>query len=202
MRMSWVIGIDEVGRGPLAGPVTVCALAMPTKLFSGLTAKFDRESFDSKKLSPAKRKAISKILHTMRSRSEIYFCTTSISHRTIDKIGIVPSIQKAINRSLRGLTSKSPLGTSGSKWEILLDGGLHAPSRYKNQRTIVRGDSSEPVIGLASILAKVHRDNKMCHLAVELLSWGFEKHKGYGTRAHYRALRKHGPSPIHRLTYL
>ena len=93
------------------------------------------------------------------------------------------------------------LGPLGAKCEVLLDGGLRASKRFVNQKTIIRGDATVPIIGLASILAKVHRDRYMTRSGIRYLGWGFEKHKGYGTAAHYKSLKKHGLSPIHRVTF-
>lgn len=198
--MSWIVGIDEVGRGPLAGPVTVCALAVPNKVLSNLVAKLGHGNFDSKKLSPAKREVVARLLKTEAKKGKIVFKIASVSAEIIDKRGIVFAVNLAIKRTLsklRGLTPQLGYGVS-----ILLDGGLRAPREYKNQKTIIRGDSSVPIIGLASVLAKVHRDKKMQRLATRYPKWGLEVHKGYGTRAHYVALRKHGPSDIHRLSFL
>src|SRR3989344_5338026 len=189
--MKWIIGIDEVGRGPLAGPVTVCALMFPGSAF-----RSSESVFDSKQLSSRLRQKISRHLHLMRREGLIDFRIASVSERIIDRRGVVHAINLAIARSLESL------GDQVTKSQILLDGGLRAPRHYKNQKTIIKGDARVPIIGLASIIAKVHRDRLMTRLGAKHLSWGFEKHKGYGTAAHYAALRKHGPSPIHRLSFL
>jgi ribonuclease HII len=194
--MIWVIGIDEVGRGPLAGPVTVCALAIPANLLNGWTAKFGDSTFDSKKLSPTRREAIVRELRQAAREGKVTYKIASVSPAIIDQKGIVFAVNLAVVRTL------TRLGSLGAKSLILLDGGLHAPKEYKKQKTITRGDSSVSIIGLASVLAKVHRDRKMTLLATMYPSWGFDKHKGYGTRAHYAALAKHDPSPIHRLSFL
>ncbi len=191
MVMSWIVGIDEVGRGPLAGPVTVCALAMPRRYFAKL-----KGNFDSKKLSPTKREQIAKSLKAEAREGKVVFKIASVSAQTIDRRGIVFAVNLAIKRVL-ARHSFLP-----REVQIFLDGGLRAPKEYKNQKTIIRGDLSEPIIGLASVLAKVHRDKKMQRLDTRYPKWGFEIHKGYGTRAHYTALRKHGPSGIHRLSFI
>ena len=90
----------------------------------------------------------------------------------------------------------------GLDCHVLLDGGLKAPESYKNQETIIRGDEKEPIISLASIMAKVTRDRHMGELALKHPLYGFEQHKGYGTARHYENLRKHGISPAHRKTFL
>ena len=189
-EMKWVVGIDEVGRGPLAGPVTVCALVIP----EGLT--FGEGPFDSKKLSPRKREQIFKRIKELKKQGKLNYKLASVSHTVIDRKGIGYAVRKAISRALERLRIPDP------KCHILLDGGLRAPKEYKNQRTIIKGDSLVPIIGLASIVAKVCRDQKMRNLGAKLPSWGFEKHKGYGTRAHYMAIKKHGLSPVHRRSFL
>ena len=181
MAIKWVIGIDEVGRGPLAGPVTVCALLMRASEHRKL-----RGNFDSKKFSPKKRVKIAKLLENYK--------IASVSNKIIDKKGIVFALNLAIKRVLRDPIPKLA--------QILLDGGLRAPKHFKNQKTIIKGDASEPIIGLASVLAKVHRDRKMVNLSIRYPSWGFEKQKGYGTRGHYALIRKHGLAPIHRRSFL
>lgn len=189
--MRYVVGIDEVGRGPLAGPVTVCALAVPEHFYKTLSGQFD-----SKKLTHKTREVLSRDLRKMRSEGLILYKIASVSHEVIDKKGIVHAVTKAISFSLDRLNVSSQLSL------VLLDGGLRAPKIYKNQKTIIKGDSSVPLIGLASVLAKVHRDKKMARLAREYPEYGFDIHKGYGTRAHYNALKKHGPSKIHRRSYI
>ncbi|HEY9582928.1 MAG TPA: ribonuclease HII [Candidatus Paceibacterota bacterium] len=192
MAKRWIIGIDEVGRGPIAGPVTVCAF-MATQTF----CKKLKGQFDSKKLTPQIRVSISRDLHKMRNEGLILYRIVSVSEKVIDQKGIVYAVNLAISRALKLLRGLNP-----KLVQILLDGGLHAPEIYKNQRTIVHGDARVPVIGLASVMAKVHRDKLMTNLGTRYPNWGFEKHKGYGTRKHYKALRKHGPSLIHRRSYL
>lgn len=204
-KEKWIIGIDEVGRGPLAGPVTVCALAMradgsqasrgPGSLTSG-----SGRVRDSKQLSAKQREAKLRELKKLRAQGKIDWRVASVSHKIIDRKGIVFATSLALTRALTRLHTS--LGARSSKLQILLDGGLRAPKEFKNQRTIIRGDATVPVIGLASIVAKVHRDRLMIHLGVRHPSWGFAQHKGYGTRAHYRALTKFGPSTIHRLSFL
>ncbi|HEY4504373.1 MAG TPA: ribonuclease HII [Candidatus Paceibacterota bacterium] len=203
LKFKWIIGVDEVGRGPLAGPVTVCVLAVPVTAFKGSTLRLGFQDltlgpgpFDSKKLSAKKRMAIVRALKYKVHPPKIIYKFASVGARIIDRKGIIFAVNLAIHRALRRL------GVQSSKCQVLLDGGLRAPKEYNNQRTIVRGDSSVPIIGLASVLAKVHRDKKMSRLITRYSKWGFEVHKGYGTRDHYIALHKYGPSPVHRLSFL
>lgn len=123
------------------------------------------------------------------------FAVTLISAKEIDRIGINPAIQKALDACLYKLhTTHYQL--------ILLDGGLHAPAHFKNQKTIIKGDEKEPVISLASICAKVTRDRRMCLYAKRFPAYLFETHKGYGTKTHYACLKKSGLCPLHRKSFL
>jgi ribonuclease HII len=194
--VSHIIGIDEVGRGPLAGPVTVCACAIPSD--------FDLSKFsnikDSKKLSAAKRDEWFAAITGMRDRGELDFAFTSVSSDEIDAIGIAVAIQKALDTSLAQIVDS--LGISPESVEVMLDGSLHAPKKFARQQTIIKGDEKIPVISAASIVAKVMRDCHMDEMAIAYPDYGFEKHRGYGTSAHCLAIRKLGPTPIHRRSFL
>ena len=125
-----------------------------------------------------------------------------VSSLNIDKFGIVKCIQKALDESLKKITSQKELPAPFTTLKIFLDGGLHAPKEYVNQETIIRGDELHPVISMASIMAKVTRDAVMTKYAKEYPEYGFEKHSGYGTKAHYEAIKKHGLTSIHRKTFI
>ncbi|MEY2671785.1 MAG: ribonuclease ribonuclease, partial [Candidatus Parcubacteria bacterium] len=127
------------------------------------------------------------------------FAVSAVSASDIDKIGIVPSIQKALNNSLAKVASQK---VSPASFHVYLDGGLKAPVEYVNQETIIKGDELHPVISCASIVAKVTRDALMDKYGLEYVDYGFENHAGYGTSAHYDAIKKHGLTPIHRKTFL
>jgi ribonuclease HII len=116
----------------------------------------------------------------------------------IDKKGIAPVIRSSISAGLKRLL---PIDADYSKYMVKLDGGLKAPEQFVRQETIIKGDSKEAVIGLASILAKVTRDNHMKKLAKKYPEYGLEKHKGYGTKAHIAAIQKQGLTAIHRISY-
>ena len=187
--IRYIIGIDEVGRGPLAGPVAVCALAAtPHKL------KHFRGIKDSKQLSEAQREAWLKIMKAHQG-DELSFAVTMISPREIDLHGIVPAIRKALVSSLR------KLDIDPSDCEVRLDGGLKAPPEYTKQKTIIKGDEKESAIAIASIVAKVARDRLMVRLDAKYPSYCFAQHKGYGTKAHIAALKRHGLSEIHRASF-
>lgn len=183
-----IIGIDEVGRGPLAGPVAVCALV--------LKCDFDTKNLrDSKKLSPKQREAWFEQICVWKKEKKLDFKIAFVSASIIDKIGISKAIKKALEKSLYDLKPKN-------FYTILLDGGLKAPIEFKNQKTIIKGDEKEVAIALASIVAKVSRDALMIKMSKKFPNYEFHLHKGYGTRLHYERLKKHGLSPIHRKTFL
>ena len=193
MKHAFLVGIDEAGRGPLAGPVSVGVVVMPFN-FKPALAKYSVK--DSKKLSEKDREIWYKWLIKERRLNKINFATALVSHEVIDKRGIVYAVRLGIKRCLNRLE------LNPNKCEILLDGSLRAPAKFKNQKTIIKGDETEPIIALASIAAKVRRDRQMTRLAKEYPKYNFEVHKGYGTKAHYAALKKYGPSVIHRLSFL
>lgn len=191
----FLIGIDEAGRGPLAGPVAVGAFAVRSveilDKFKGVR--------DSKQLTPEDREKWFKIIKKHASRGDVFFAVSFARPETIDEKGLTHAIYNAINRALRRLEACDRKCLSA---EIRLDGLLHASARYRNQRTIIGGDDSEPVIALASICAKVMRDRRMRKAAKQFPEYGFDRHKGYGTSFHYEAIRKHGLTPLHRKRFL
>lgn len=188
---AYLIGIDEAGRGPLAGPVSVGAvLLMPhfdQTLLSGVR--------DSKQLSEAVREEWYGRMKSWQQSGLIRFSVQYSSNEVIDRRGIVWAVTSALNRAL------SRLDTDPEESLVLLDGGLRAPSHYKRQETIIRGDASQPVIALASIAAKVRRDRLMKRFASMYPQYGFEIHKGYGTKTHKDAMRNVGLCDIHRRSF-
>lgn len=186
------IGIDEAGRGPLAGPVAVGIVTVPqgfdvAKEFVGVA--------DSKKLSEKKREALFTSLEQRARQGDVRYRVEFESAEAIDAEGIATVIRRAVARGLNRLASDSVVV------EVLLDGALRAPSEYR-QKTIIGGDETVPLISLASIAAKVTRDRLMHEVARAYPNYGFEKHKGYGTKAHYEALQLYGPCSMHRRTFL
>ncbi len=185
---KYIIGIDEVGRGPLAGPVTVGAVLLQRGLgwrhFKGLR--------DSKKLTKESRE----VWFAKALDMNIPYAVSSVSQRIIDTKGIVPSIHIAIYRCL------NKLKVHPKKCLVLLDGGLHAPEEFIYQKTIIRGDEKECAIALASVMAKVTRDRKMVRLSKKYPEYGFETHKGYGTKRHYKQIKKYGICELHRRSFL
>jgi len=199
--MKWIVGIDEVGRGPLAGPVTVCAVAMTYKTYEKMLAKESwAELTDSKQLNERLREKWSKQAHDLQTRGTIQFATASRSAAMIDKKGIAVCIRECIAENLE------TLNLDPKKCSVLLDGSLKAPSAYIHQKTIIRGDSSEKIISLASVIAKVQRDHYMIALYKKQLKnnrdYGWDKNKGYGTKAHILAIKKQGITSFHRKSFL
>ena len=179
---SILAGVDEAGRGPLAGPVCAAACILPRNLeIPGLN--------DSKKLSPQKREALYDVIIKSAVSYGIAFATVD----EIESLNILNATFLAMNRALSQLSPQPALA--------LIDGnrnsGISIPSRC-----VVKGDSLCADIAAASVLAKVTRDRCMLTMAEQYPEYGFEKHKGYGTAQHYAALRQFGPSPIHRPSFL
>ncbi len=187
---EWLIGVDEAGRGPLAGPVSVGVVAVPP----GFDVLWELpEVKDSKLLSGQKREAIYTEVEARVARGDLRFTVNMTSHTYIDRFGITRAVRKAVWSGVRGLAQPEDA-------TVLLDGLLRAPKVYK-QWTVIAGDFRVPVISLASILAKVTRDRLMERLSEKYPEYGFEQHKGYGTREHIKEIKRHGMSDIHRRTY-
>ena len=177
-----VCGVDEAGRGPLAGPVCAAAVILPPNLeILGLT--------DSKKLSDKRRRE----LYPVIMEQAVAYGIGLASHEEIDQINILQATFLAMERALEQLRVRPDL--------VLIDGNRKKDFGIPAE-TVVKGDSLSASIAAASVLAKVTRDDVMIAMAQENPGYGFEIHKGYGTKAHYDALRTLGPSPIHRMTFL
>ena len=177
-----ICGVDEAGRGPLAGPVCAAAVILPEHLeLPGLT--------DSKKLTDKKRRELFPIIKEQAIAYGIGLAT----EKEIDEINILQATYLAMERAIAQLEGKADLA--------LIDGN-RAKDFGMAVRTVVKGDSLSANIAAASVLAKVTRDDLMVQMAQEFPGYGFEVHKGYGTKAHYEALRNMGPCAIHRMTFL
>lgn len=195
--MKFLVGIDEVGRGPLAGPVAVCSFCIKEEKMEDLIQEiFEGKIRDSKKLSRKKREEIAKILSQKKKDGLVNFKISTADADVIDKHGINPSIRKSLEQSLLSL------GLDPKNSHIYLDGGLKAPKEFLIQETIIKGDNSNALIAIASILAKVYRDTLMIKYAKEYTHYKFENNMGYGTKVHMEALREFGITPIHRVSYL
>lgn len=192
---QYIIGIDEVGRGPLAGPVCVAAVAVPTDYEETLKEAL-MPVRDSKKMPQHKREAVLAELRKQKNARRVQFTVAFVGPRVIDREGIQYAIRKAISTAIRRL------GVDPRHCRVILDGGLRAPRIYTRQQTIIRGDETEFVISLASIAAKVTRDRKMTRLSKHYPEYKFEEHKGYGTAYHIKIIKKHGVLPVHRKSFL
>jgi len=181
-----ICGTDEAGRGPLAGPVYAAAVILPQGLeIPGLN--------DSKKLSEKKRDA----LFDEICEKALAYCIASASHEEIDEINILAASMLAMRRAVEGLSiAPGFVLADGNRDPEPFYNGIRVPSK-----PIVKGDANSANIAAASILAKVTRDRVMLELAAQYPGYGFEKHKGYPTKAHYEALHALGPSPIHRRSF-
>lgn len=182
LGLNVICGVDEAGRGPLAGPVCAAAVILPKHLqIPGLT--------DSKKLSDKKRRELFPIIQ----QQAIAYGIGLASEAEIDEINILQATFLAMRRALSQLSIRPEIALIDGNRET--DFGLPV-------KTVVKGDSLSANIAAASILAKVTRDTMMVELAEQYPEYGFEIHKGYGTKAHYEALRTYGPCPIHRKSFL
>ena len=175
-------GVDEAGRGPLAGPVCAAAVILPRELqIDGLN--------DSKKLSEKKREALFDIIR----ENALAYSVAFASHREIDELNILNATYLAMNRAVAGLSLTPDM--------TVIDGNRAKGIEFPNI-TLVGGDGKSANVAAAYVLANVTRDRLMCELGEKYPGYGFEKHKGYPTRAHYEALGRLGPSEIHRVTFL
>jgi ribonuclease HII len=191
INSNWLIGIDEVGRGPIAGPVAVGVVAIEKKNLNKILKKFPKLN-DSKKISEKVRE---EIFMVAKEIPDIFYIVKYCSAKEIDKIGISKCIKKCIEGGLKELEKK---GIQGGNCEVRLEGARRAPSTYPHQTTIIRGDSSEPIISLASVIAKVSRDAHMKKLHKKYPQYNFAQNKGYGTKSHIDSIKKHGLSSEHR----
>lgn len=180
---KFICGVDEAGRGPLAGPVCAAAVILPENCeIEGLN--------DSKKLTEKKREALFNVIIERAVAYSVAFGTLE----EIEKYNILNATYLAMNRAIEGLQVSADYA--------LIDGNRVPTGISVPCETVVKGDAKSCSIAAASILAKVTRDRLLLEYAEKYPKYGFEKHKGYGTAAHYDAIRKHGATPIHRLSFL
>lgn len=178
-----ICGVDEAGRGPLAGPVFAAAVVLHKgQMIEGAN--------DSKKLSEKKREALFDVICEQAAD----YCIASVDEKTIDEINILQATYLAMSRAVAGLKLQPDL--------CLIDGNRQPPQIVQPCRTIVKGDGLSASIACASILAKVSRDRFMLELDRQYPQYYFAKHKGYGTQLHVEMLRQYGVSPVHRRSFL
>jgi len=190
--MKYVVGVDEAGRGPLAGPVAV-GVARAKEGFDFL-AHFEGLN-DSKKMTEKARERIFIQAQEYKRKGDIDFLVVVKSAKEIDEKGIASVIVEAIAVGVQKLLPKPHEGV------VYLDGALRAPSRYE-QETVIGGDGKIPAIMLASVMAKVMRDRLMVLYGKEYPNYNFAAHKGYGTKLHIEKIREHGLCDIHRQTFI
>lgn len=183
-------GVDEAGRGPLAGPVAVGLVLAPESF--DLLAAFPGLN-DSKKVSEKKREVLFSLLEEQVRAGNVSYVVEMRSAEDIDAKGIATVIRDAIEKGLEKLGNREA--------KVWLDGSLKAPPVYE-QETVIGGDATVPAIMLASIAAKVTRDRHLLELHAQYPEYGFDRHKGYGTKVHMEALRTHGLSAVHRSSYI
>lgn len=184
IRNPTIIGVDEVGMGCLAGPVVVCAVAM-----SGNYTIGDFGVRDSKLMTPKQRETCAKLIQNLNIKYQIALCHP----KTIDNLNIYQASRKAMRRAVGKVSSDQCV--------VFVDGPHKIPRLDLPQIPVVRGDRTIFSIACASILAKVYRDKMMRTYAKRFPQYGFERHKGYGTKMHYAALAAHGPCEIHRKSF-
>ena len=178
---SLIAGVDEAGRGPLAGPVFAAAVILPPE--NNLP-----DTMDSKKISPARREKLYEEILSVA----VAWHVSSIENQVIDRINILQATLKAMVEAVKNL-SNTP--------EMILVDGSHTPFVDSHSRALTKGDGLSQSIGAASILAKVQRDRLMTRYHEEYPQYGFARHKGYGTREHLEAIAQYGPCAIHRRSF-
>jgi ribonuclease HII len=206
---KWIVGIDEVGRGALAGPVTVAAAMLALDAHGRIAHAPFRSLKDSKKLSTAQREFWATEL---RSNASVRFALARVYPRGIQRTNISAAANRAAQNAFSRLLKKYKLPARTS---VFLDGGLYLGSKAHQQKlseargavrinakTVIKADERFPAVAAASIIAKVSRDGYMRQLAKKYPHYGFDIHKGYGTAAHLCAIKEHGPCAAHRLTFL
>ncbi len=179
--LKYIAGVDEVGRGPLAGPVVCASVIMP---LGDLVEGVD----DSKKLSEKKREKLAELI----KEKAVAYSIKEIWQDEIDSINILNAVKKCMTDAVNGLSIKPDI--------TLVDGvdtALPIRAEY-----VIKGDANSYSIGCASILAKVYRDNLMVEFAKDFPEYGFEKHKGYGTKTHIEKIKEIGPCKLHRKTFI
>ena len=181
-RYKFVCGVDDAGRGPLAGDVYAAAVIFP----EGVVIK---DINDSKKLT---EKKCEQLFDEIKEKA-LAFCIATASVEEIEKLNILEAAKLAMQRAVAGLFAKPDI--------ILIDGNMPPKFETKSE-AIVKGDGTSQAIAAASVLAKVARDRYMKELAAKYPEWQFDKHKGYGTKLHYQMLDQFGESPVHRPSFL
>lgn len=197
---SYCIGVDEVGRGPLAGPVTVAIVCVPYQQITAMIRHIERITgsriTDSKKVLKENRLTIASVFQEVCKDFGCTYAVVSVSATTIDTYGIVSAIRRATMSAFKKI-SCSPHDTT-----VILDAHLRAPQEFIHQFSIVKADENFSIASLASIIAKVTRDTHMERVSKRYPEYGFDIHKGYGTAYHRAMIRKYGITKLHRRSFL
>lgn len=196
-NQTFVVGVDEVGRGPLAGPICFGFVKVSFEEYKKLKKdkNLPKKGIDSKKLKKIDREVYEKYLRKLKKQKVLDFYITNFSNKEIDKNGLSFVIKKSIEKGLNKIKAKS-------SDKILFDGGLKTdPKIFPNQKAIIKGDEKEKVIAWASIIAKVYRDNLMQKMAKKYPEYGFDSNVGYGTKWHINVIKKFGKTSIHRQSF-
>jgi ribonuclease HII len=193
-----IIGIDEAGRGPLAGPVVACAVAIDFKKLKEkkLFSSIKKEADDSKKLSVKKRERLYKLI---KKCPGILYGKGRVSEKIIDKVNILEATKIAMARAVKNLKTKR--GKLKIKKECLIIDGNIKINVFSEQKLIIGADKKVLSCALASIMAKVSRDKMMMNYHIKYPFYGFDRHKGYPTKFHRKMIKKNGSSVIHRKTF-
>lgn len=195
-NFTYFIGVDEVGRGPVAGPVYVCGLFISSENLEKIIKEAGNLPLrDSKKLTEKMRGKWFLKIKEFGDAGYLKYVVSKASASEIDEKGIAVCIKACVKNSVIKIDADK------EKTKVLLDGGLSVGGDF-TEESFIKGDENIPVISLASIVAKVLRDKEMAELSKEYPEYGFEKHKGYGTKAHMDAILKHGATDLHRKSFL
>lgn len=196
LENNFIYGIDEVGRGPVAGPTVVCLCGILENIKKkDLENELKLTLQDSKKLTEKNREKWRDFLIELQEQSKCIFAIGQRDSVFIDNFGISKAINESIDDCLLKINPEKNA-------KIFLDGGIYLDKVFTNQETIIKGDENILPITLASIFAKVYRDNLMNEMDAKFPNYNLKKHKGYGTKEHFDAIKKHGTCEIHRTTYL
>ena len=196
-----IIGIDEVGRGPGAGPIVFCAFALlDEKMGAEILTHFPKGMLrDSKKLSEGVRIELSKYFEELKGETKVSWTLSERSAKDIDSKGLSLCIKECLTECATSFENKN--GSSSQKMLFKLDGGLRLATEY-SQETIIKGDEKVLEIACASIVAKAYRDSYMEKEALYFKEYHFDKNKGYLTKEHLLAIQKYGPTKLHRMSFL
>ncbi len=198
MASSYIIGVDEVGRGPLAGPICFGFVKVSFENYIRLkkNKNLPKKGLDSKKINKNEREGFEKYLKKLKKDGVLDFCIVTFSNKDIDKFGLSVVIKKSIEEGLKKMKADK-------KDTLFFDGGLRTDiSNFPNQKTIIKGDEKEKIISWASIVAKVYRDRFMKKQSLKYPKYGFDKNVGYGTKEHLQKIKDFGVCSLHRKSFL